>query len=364
LLAAPVQAQPAAPAQVPVAELPPAQVQAVETAITATLTRAGIPGASVAIAVGGTLRFAGGYGLADVENGVPAKAATMYRLASVSKPITAAAVLKLSEEGRLDLDAPIQRYVPGFPQKTGTVTARDLLGHLGGVRHYRDDEPINTTPYSSVGSGLDFFKDDALVAEPGTRYVYSTYGYNLLGAAIEGASGGSYLQYLRETIFAPAGMTAIRVDEVAPIIPNRAQGYRRTSEGVLLNSDLADVSYKVPGGGFIATAPDVARFGAALVAGTLVSKASLDAMLTPRREKGGRETGYGLGLNVSGTERRREAWHTGGQERVSTVLFLRPEDGVSVAVLSNLQGVGRELVSLARALSDAVSAGAPAAAKR
>jgi serine beta-lactamase-like protein LACTB, mitochondrial len=268
-------------AEGPVAELPQVKAEAVEAAVTATMSRAGIPGASVAIAVGGGLRFAAGYGLSDAENGVPAKASTMYRLASVSKPITAAAVLKLVEEGRLDLDAPIQRYVPTFPEKAWPVTARLLLGHLGGVRHYRDDEPTNTRPYSSVASGLALFKDDPLVGEPGLHYVYSTYGYNLLGAAIEGASNRSYLEYLREAVFTRAGMSSIRVDEVGPIIPNRAQGYTRTSEGVLLNADLADVSYKVPGGGFIATAPDVARFGAALIGGALLKPASLQAMLTP-----------------------------------------------------------------------------------
>ena len=350
-------------AEAPVAELSAAKVEAVEAAVTTAMARLGIPGASVAIASGSTLRFATGYGLADVENGVPAKAVTAYRLASVSKPMTAVAVLKLVEEGKLDLDAPIQRYVPSFPEKPFPVTARQLLGHLGGVRHYRDDEPTNTKPYSGVESGLSFFKEDALVAEPGTRYLYSTYGYNLLGAAIEGASGRPYLDYLREAVFARVGMTAIRADEVRHLIPNRAQGYVRTKAGELQNSGLADVSYKVPGGGLIATASDVARFGAALAGGALLNRDSLAAMLTPQREKGGRSTGYGLGLDVTANGKRREAWHTGGQERVSTVVFLLPGDGLSVAVLTNLEGVGPELVILARRLAELAEApeGAPPA---
>jgi serine beta-lactamase-like protein LACTB, mitochondrial len=347
----------AARAETPVVDLPAPKVEAIEAAVIATLTRNGIPGASVAIAVGGRLRFAQGYGLSDVENGVPARAATMYRLASVSKPITAAAVLKLAEDGKLDLDAPIQRYVPSYPEKPWPVSARRLLGHLGGVRHYRDEEELRSTePYDGVTSGLAFFKDDPLVAEPGTRYIYSTYGYNLLGAAVEGAAGRPYLEYMREAIFSRAAMAAIRADEVRPIIPNRAQGYRRTREGTLLNSDLADVSYKVPGGGFIATASDVSRFGAALVSGVLLSPESLKTMLTPQREKSGRATSYGLGLTLLATGPKREAWHTGGQERVSTVLYLRPDEGVSVAVLTNLQGVGGDLVALARRLADAATA--------
>jgi CubicO group peptidase (beta-lactamase class C family) len=341
-------------AQAPAAEPPAVRAEAIEAAVTAALARIGIPGASVAIASGGALRLDAGYGLADVENEVPARPATMYRLASLSKPITAAAVLKLAEDGKLDLDAPIQRYVPAFPEKPWPLTARLLLAHLGGVRHYRDDEPANTRPYSGVEGGLAFFKDDPLVAEPGTRYVYSTYGYNLLGAAVEGACGRPYLDCMRDLVFTPAGMTAIRPDEVQPLIPNRAQGYVRSREGELRNAPLADVSYKVPGGGFIATASDAARFGAALLGGSLLSAESLRAMLTPQREQGGRPTGYGLGLGVASSGTRREAWHVGGQERVSTVLYLLPDDGVCVAVLANLQGVGRELLALARDLAQMV----------
>jgi CubicO group peptidase (beta-lactamase class C family) len=339
-------------AEAPTADFSVAKAEAIEAAVTAAMVRLGIPGASVAIASGSLLRFAAGYGVADVENGVPAKADTVYRLASVSKPITAVAVLKLAEEGKLDLDAPIQRYVPSFPEKSFPVTARQLLGHLGGVRHYRDDEPTNTKPFSGVESGLSFFMDDPLVAEPGTRYLYSTYGYNLLGAAVEGASGRPYLEYLREAVFSKAGMSTIRADEVRPIIPNRAQGYVRTAGGELQNSVLSDVSHKVPGGGLIAPASDVARFGAALAAGSLVSREVLAGMLTPQRERGGRSTSYGLGVNVASTGKRREAWHIGGLERVSTVVFFLPDDGVSVAILTNLEGVGSDLVPLARRLVD------------
>jgi CubicO group peptidase (beta-lactamase class C family) len=352
-----------ASAEGPAADLPEPKAEAVETAITATMARLGIPGLSVAIVSQGALRFANGYGLADVENDVPAKAATVYRLASVSKPITAVAVLQLAEKGALDLDVPIQRYVPTFPEKPWPVTARQLLGHLGGVRHYRDDEPANTRPYGGVLDGLAFFKDDPLAAEPGTRFVYSTYGYNLLGAAVEGASGQPFFTYLHDHVLGPAGMTSTRPDEVGPIIMNRAPGYRRAASGELRNSALADVSYKVPGGGLCATAPDVARFGLALESGVLLAKETLDRMLTSQRTRSGRVTGYGLGVDISSPGKRREAWHSGGQEQVSTALFLLPEAGVSVAVLSNLEGVGGELVALSRRIADVVAA-EPVAAKR
>ena len=195
-------------AEGPGPEIPRSRLEAIEGAISSEMARQGIPGLSIAIGQGGSVRFTSGYGLADLENSVPARAATVYRLASISKPMTAVAALQLAERGALDLDAPVQKYVPAFPEKAWPVTARQLLGHLGGVRHYRDDEPTNTRPYESLDDSLAFFKDDALVAEPGARFVYSTYGYNLVGAAVEGAAGKPFVEVLKEGVFAPAGLTA------------------------------------------------------------------------------------------------------------------------------------------------------------
>jgi CubicO group peptidase (beta-lactamase class C family) len=359
LLALALIAGPAAWADSPAGEISRTKLDAIEAAVSAEMARQGIPGLSIAIGQGGQVRFTNGYGFSDLENAVPAKAATVYRLASVSKPMTAVAVLQLVERGSLDLDAPIQRYVASFPEKAWPVTARLLLGHLGGVRHYRDEEPANTRPYGSATEGLALFKDDPLVVEPGTRFFYSTYGYSLLGAAVEGVTGKPFIEALREGVLGPAGMGSTQVDEVATLIPNRAQGYVRLPSGELRNAALADVSYKVPGGGLCSTAADVARFAMALSGGTLLKKDTLASMLTSMRTRDGRPTSYGFGLNVSGPGRRREAWHTGGQERVSTVLYFQPDRGLVVVLLSNLQHVA--LTELARRVADLVTMDAMAA---
>ena len=185
---------------------------------------------------------------------------------------------------------------------------------------------------------------------------YSTYGYNLLGCAAAGAARTPFLTLLAEAVFGPAGLTSTGADDVRQITPHRAQGYVRDEEGRLRNSALADMSYKVPGGGLSSTAADVARFGSALVAGRLLSPATLEQMLTRQETRGGRVTGYGLGLTLGEREGRPEAWHTGGQERVSTVLYLSrdsrvPGGGRSVAILSNLEGVQPQLLALARSVS-------------
>ncbi len=336
----------------PAPGLAPAKIDAVEAAISAEMSRREIPGLSAAVVLERELKWTNGYGLADLENGVPAKAETVYRLGSVSKPITATAVLQLVQRGLVDLDAPVQKYVPGFPRKPWPITTRQLLAHLGGIRHYAEGEFQSTRHYESLTGALAIFKDDPPVHEPGTRYLYSTYGYNLLGCVVEGASGKSFLAHLSENVFAPAGMERIRADDLSALVPNRAQGYFRTAGGEIRNSGLADTSNKIPGGGLIATAPDVARFALALEAGILLRRETLELMLTRQRTRDGQPTECGLGWRLGEHNGRREAWHTGGQQRVSTILYTQPDQGLAVVLLCNLESVGPALLDLARRLSD------------
>jgi CubicO group peptidase (beta-lactamase class C family) len=330
----------------------------VRQAIPDAMSRFGIPGLSVAVAGAGAVRFEAAFGYADVENGVRARPETVYRLASVSKAITAAAVLKLAEEGRLDLDAPVTRYCAEYPEKQWPITSRQLLCHQGGVRHYRPGELTSTRRGTSITDGLALFRDDSLAHEPGTSVLYSTYGYTLLGCAASVAAGRPFMALLQERVFEPAGMTATRLDDVRELIPGRAQGYVRDGSGRLLNSGLADMTLKVPGAGLCGTASDVARFGAALAAGRLVSGPTLREMLAPQRTRDGRPTAFGLGLAIGSRAGRPEAWHTGGHQRVSTVLYLRPDDQAVVAILANLEGVQSELLDLARAVADRTAAAA------
>ena len=153
------------------------------------MTRLGIPGLSAAVVTERRLRWSSAYGMADLENFVPATTETVYRLASVTKPITATAVLQLVEAGKVDLDAPIQRYVPAFPEKQWPVTVRHLLSHQAGIRNWTDEEFHNTRHFASIAESLAVFKDDPLLFEPGTRTQYTSLGYNLMGAVVEGVSG-------------------------------------------------------------------------------------------------------------------------------------------------------------------------------
>ncbi len=327
----------------------------VETAISAAMSQAGVPGLSVAIVTNGKLAWSNGYGLADVENFVPAKASTSYRLASISKTITATAIMQLVERGKVDLDAPVQKYCAAFPTKQWPVTTRQLLGHLSGVRHYKDGELIyeNTKHFTKLNDTLSFFKDDPLLHEPGTKYLYSTYGYNLLGCVVEGAAGMSYLEYVRKNIFEPAGMATIRDDDPAAIIPNRAQGYERTRDGALRNSALADVSYKIPGGGFCSTVEDLAKFAIALQSGKLLKSETRAQAWTTQKLKDGKDSTYGLGWQLSEHNGAKEVAHGGNQSRVTTLLYMLPERNFAVVLMMNLEGVSSR-TQLARQIADIV----------
>lgn len=333
----------------------------IEQAISTFMSRQNIPGLAVAIIQDNQIRFVGGYGISDLENFVPTKPSTVFRIASVSKPITAVAAMQLVEKGKLDLDAPVQKYVPTFPVKQFPVTTRQVLAHLSGVRYYKPGEGERTARYNSLTEALSIFKDDPLEYEPGTRFLYTTYGYTLLGTVIEGASGMRFEDYMRENIFKPAGMIRTRPDDVFAIIPNRARGYRPIVFGQLdgnyRNQSLMDSSYKIPGGGFVSTAEDMGRFAIAVLNGTLIKPETFAEMLKNQKTRDGKETGYSYGWYVgpaSGFAGDPEAVSHGGvQAGFTSDLVLLPKKKFAVVILTNLEAGGRlDLGSLVKQLSD------------
>jgi CubicO group peptidase (beta-lactamase class C family) len=318
------------------ATLPVERLQAIEQVITTEMARNTIPGLTVAIGSAAGLRWSNGYGMADLENLVPATALTEIRLGSISKPITAVAVMQLVEKDKIQLDAPIQRYVPTFPQKPWPLTVRQLLGHLGGVRHYVGREELDSTRhYTDRITPLKIFQDDPLLFEPGTKYSYTSYGFNLLGAAVENVARVAFVDYLRANIFQPAGMTHISPDDVYEIIPHRARGYRLSETKQLQNCSLADTSNKVPGGGLISTAGDLVSFALALNAGKLVKPATRDLMFAVQKFASGEPSTYGMGWQIAQFEGRKMVAHGGGQQGISTYLMLFPQDGLALAVMLN-----------------------------
>lgn len=337
--------------------VPAERAAAVRRAVEGVRGKAGIPGLSAAIVLEGRLAWADGFGLSDVENSVPARAGTSYRWASVSKPVAAIAVMQLVERAKIDLDAPIQNYVPGFPDKGVKVTARHLLCHQSGIRHYKSrDELASTRRFARLEEGLAFFKDDPLLFDPGTRYQYTTFGYTLLGCAVEKAAAMPFMEYLRQHVFEPAGMASARDDSVQELIPHRAQGYVR-AEGKLRNSELADTSYKIPGGGLCGSVLDLARLVAACLEGRLLKRETQETMFVPQKTADGKVTRHGLGWTVGQAAEGRLIGHGGAQQRVSAWVGFVPEKKAGVVLLANLEGAGGELTRLSHELLRIVLAG-------
>jgi len=336
----------------------PSWVGAVEAELLRQQQADRIPGLSCAIAVRGELVARIGLGLADVENDVPATPQTVYRLASISKPITAVLAMQLVERGELDLDADVHTLVPEWPAQRWPVTTRQLLAHLGGVRHYQGEAEC-TVHYGTQRQGLVRFAADPLLHEPGSRHHYSTYGYNLVGAVVESRTGQPFPQVLRERIAGPANAPSLQDDDVRRIVRGRAQGYVRKDEQ-LQNSELMDASYKLGGGGLCASAEDLARVCVALLDGVLLRPETLQAMWTRQRTSAGEEVGYGLGFRVERDGKHLRVWHSGAQARVSTMLLLLPTERIAVVVLCNLEQV--RLQPLAFRIAELVVGAAPSAA--
>jgi len=313
-------------------------------AVSSFMSENSVPGIGVAVVLDGEPVWSTGFGMADLEDSAPVTSSTLFRLGSISKPITSTAVLQLWERGKLDLDAPVQKYCPAFPQKESPITSRELLGHLGGIRHYNSDgkgdiPEDSARHFASMEESLKIFAGDPLVAKPGTKFNYSTYGYTLLGCVLEGAASEKYVDFVRENVLKPAGMAETQADDFFAVIPHRTRWYHKDKSGMVRNAGVLDSSYKIPGGGLISSADDMARFEAAILADKLVKRSTRDLMWTPLKTIDGKSTGYALGWGISDKLGVHMAAHTGGQQGTSTAFALVPDRRAGVVVLANMDSV-------------------------
>jgi serine beta-lactamase-like protein LACTB, mitochondrial len=311
----------------------------------------GTPGVSGAVALHGVVVFEFGAGLIDLEHRVPARGNSVYNIGSVSKIVTAVAVMQLVERGRVSLDDDIRKYVPEFPDKGVTITLRHLLTHTSGIRHYHDgDFPgtpdnENIDPQFGYGEGLRLFARDSLLFRPGTAVFYTSYGVNLLQAVVERASGESFASYLRRNIWEPAGMASAGVDDPAVVVPHRALSYR-FDQGRALNYYYNDLRYKYASGGMIGSATDLVRFGASVNAGTLVSERTRDRMFTdqtaglpafhegaaPTEQERGQGLLWWLRKDSAG---RRVAYHCGSVKAFNACMVDFIDEDLVAAVMTN-----------------------------
>lgn len=329
-----------------------------------------IPGLSAAIAVDGEVIWTGESGLADLENNLPVSLESRFRLGSVSKVITATLAARLAEGGHLDLDAPISEYLPDLPAQHANTTLRQLLGHQGGVRHYGRSDFNPSAPgglidqrfYPDTSAALSLFVEDDLVAAPGSAYHYSTFGYTLATAVMEAATGANYLDLLEAWIAGPLGLDSLESDDPFALRSGRVRFYDPAMlyeqqlglalAGPLVNALPANPAYKWAGGGLLASAADLARFGAAMSEPGFLSERMHSELMTPQFTALAEETPVGLGWNIDQDDAGRLRYHHAGlQQGTRSVLLVYPEYGVAIALMSNLGGMPQDILEEAAGLA-------------
>lgn len=328
-----------------------------------------VPGMSVAVGIAGELVWAEGFGWANLERRTAVDPHTRFRIGHVSKALTSAGVGLLREQGRLHLDEEIQTYVPMFPRKAWPITVRHLMGHTAGIGHYRDtewgDKP--KTHCDRAADGLKMFADAPLLFEPGSEYRYSTYGWVLVGAAVEAVANEPFFQFMRDRVFAPLGMRATEEDVVTATLPNRATSYYRH----LGSERTTDVDYScfAGAGAFLSTPSDLVRFAHALAEGDFLQPATVGVLQAPHVLPSGESTNYGLGWMLETVDLEGDRTPAVGHasrtlEGASTSFLTFPARGLVVAVSANLSFADMKSVAMGIARAFAKHDGTPGAVRR
>ncbi|MFT7776856.1 serine hydrolase domain-containing protein [Roseateles sp.] len=297
----------------------------------------GVPGMGAAVWQDGQMRWQGSSGLRDVEQRLPVDADTRFRLASVSKLFAATAAAQLKAQGRLEVDQPVGPLLPELDAAQAAVTPRQLAAHLSGLPHYdARDAGVGRTRHTTAIESLIYLKGRQLRSVPGSRYLYSTWGYTLLAAAVEAAAGEPYLDLLSGQV-APG--LAIGPDQTGQS-PDMSQAYALSAQGPRL-APAADFSYSWGGAGLAATAPALAEWGSRLLQGRIVDPATRDWMWRPVLDSAGQQVGerrfrmgFGWRLDVD-VEGLQLVHHAGSTLGARSVLMLWPQARTSVSLLSN-----------------------------
>ncbi|MDX1645195.1 MAG: serine hydrolase domain-containing protein, partial [Thermoanaerobaculia bacterium] len=344
-----------------------------------------LPGLSLAVALEGGIVWAEGFGWAELDSRTPVTPATLFRIGGVSESLTSAAVGLLSDRGRLDLDAPVGRYLPDLPGATRVVTTRQAMAHAAGIRSYRGEEEI----FRRIGCADDserlaIFAGDRLRFPPGSARRYSPYGWVLVGAVVAAVAGESYVDFVRREILVPLGMESTMPEVAGASTSESAHPYyprlMLDPRWGLQDAPAVDLSCILPAGGFLSTPSDLVRFGSAMTAGGLLEPATLEELETPVRTDAGSSSDssvpsgeqalgwsvrrvplgpdgnlsriVGRGLEAPVRRSLLSATTVGGQvPGATTSLLLVPEHGIVIAVASNVSGA-ETVSSLALGLAE------------
>ncbi len=293
-----------------------------------------VPGASLLVVRDGEVLVDRGYGMSDLEHGVEAGPRTNYRLASVTKQFTAAAILLLVQDGKLALDDPVRKWLPSLPAAADAIRVRHLLTHTSGLVDYEDLMAADYDGQIRDAGVLQLLEgQDRTYFAPGSGYRYSNSGYALLALIVEQASGKAFPEFLRTRIFQPLGMhdTLAYVEGGAPV-PHRAFGYSRI-DGRWVRTDQSATSAVLGDGGIYSSIADLAKWDAALYDDRLLSDQSRQLAFSPHVQVTGEpyDAAYGFGWRITGDS----LWHSGETIGFRNVIVRYPQRRLTVVLLSN-----------------------------
>lgn len=311
-----------------------AQADVVDDKIRQLLAERHIPGAAVAVIKNGKLIKAQGYGLASVEFNVPVTKETVFEIGSVSKQLTAAGIMILVEDGKINLDEKISKYLENTPDSWKNVSVRHLLNHTSGIKSYTGLSGFEQSRRLSREAFIKALAVHPLDFETNTSYVYSNSGYSLLSHIIEAVSGKTYWEFMRERIFKPLGMSKAGDRDLKFVIPNRATGYEWQNNGLVgRDYNLTDLS---GAGAIVATIMDLVKWEAALRNDTLLKKESKIQMWTPATFNNGKTYPYGFGFRLSDIRGHKLVAHSGQTAGFGASLSRYVDDDLTVIALTNL----------------------------
>jgi serine beta-lactamase-like protein LACTB, mitochondrial len=311
--------------------------QSVNKLLSSYITVANIPALSVCVAQDGKVLYSGSFGFSDIANKVPANDSNLYRIGSVTKLFTATTFAKLIEKGELKAEDFIVGYV-NVPKNLMVIKLGQLAAHTSGIRHYGSNEITsqNEATHKKLEHALGRFINDSLLFHPGEKYRYSSYGYILLGAAIENQQKKSFNRIIDTNILAPAMMKHTGPELYGQKIAGKCMFYY-FSKGAFTTASGEDYSYKWPAGGYLSTPSDLVKFGNALLSEKFVSKNSIPLLFSPQKTNDGKETGsaYGFKLGVD-SKGRKVAFHGGESEGARAFLLIYPEEKLVISLCANV----------------------------
>ncbi|MET2984257.1 serine hydrolase domain-containing protein [Aureibaculum conchae] len=299
-----------------------------------------IPGMTIAISKKGDILYSEGFGYANIEKQTKVNASkTLFRIASISKSLTAFAMAILADKEKLDFDESIYNYLPNYPKKKYDFTVRQVGGHIAGIRHYKGSEFI-LNKKMTITEGLGIFKDDPLLFKPGTDYKYSTYGWNLLSEVVQKVADKPFADYMEEVVFKPLKMNNTVLETSDKQLPFKTDFYRKTNQDKIVLGREVNNEFKAAGGGFLSTSEDLILFGNEIINPTLIKKETATKLVTPQTLSNGKKTTYGIGFVTDKSKNDTPRYsHSGGGIGATALLLMYPEEKIVIVILTNLSGV-------------------------